>query len=177
VSRGVPWGKDGLKRAYAVAIHDEPSRTGFRAGEPHQLLSGFARIERKIASEKAGFSMSDYELDFGKLLNESVERSYVIDVRVCKGDMPDRGIQMLRSTEYLGRRASEVGVNKGEPIVFPDQEAVNHSKACQPKQTLGFLGEFHTGTGEIRAWLPARTWELARLFRVGRFFRGGRDRR
>jgi len=97
----MPWGKDGLKRAYAVAIHEEPSRTGFRAGEPHQLLSGFARIERKIASEKAGFSMSDYELDFGKLLNESIERADVINVPVRQGNSPDGGAQMSGGIEDL----------------------------------------------------------------------------
>jgi hypothetical protein len=91
----VTGGGDSLKRANAIAIYEQPRRPRFRAGETNQLFAGFSCIQRKVGREKTGFTLANNEFDFGQRVDDSVERSYVIDVRVCKGDTPDRGSKLL----------------------------------------------------------------------------------
>jgi hypothetical protein len=95
VPRRVTGGGNSLKRANAIAIQEQARRARFRAGKTNQLFAGFTYVQRKIVREKTAFALANNEFDSRKLLNESVKRPDVIDVRVCQGDTPDRGSKLL----------------------------------------------------------------------------------
>ena len=72
-------------------------------------------------------------------MGEGVHGSYVIDVSVRENDVADRRAQGSRCFAYAGCRSGEAGVNESEPIVFPDQETIDHAEASQSEEVFGFL--------------------------------------
>jgi hypothetical protein len=57
----------------------------------------------------------------------------MINVSVRENDAADRRTHGSRCFAYAGRRSGEAGINERESMVFPDQEAVDHAQASQPK--------------------------------------------
>jgi hypothetical protein len=87
--------KDSLEGANAVAVHEKAGRARSRAGEANQLLSGFAFVQREIASEEARFSLTNREFDTWKTLDYYVQSPNVVYVGMCQSDTEDWRIEMV----------------------------------------------------------------------------------
>ena len=85
----------------------------------------------------------------------------MIDVGVRQHDAADWRTQTLCRFAYAGRRTGNASINERESIVFPDQETIDHAKACQTKEVFCFLIWLHTRTRELGR--GRRCWRWARL--------------
>lgn len=150
----MPWRvtgrEDRLEGANAVTIAEEARGARFRPGESNQFLPGFTSIQREIASEEAGFSLANDQLDLRELENECIKRAQVIDMCMSQGNAPDRCIETVHHFYDGFVRMCKAGVNESEAIVFADQKTIDHAEASQAKQVFGFLFQFHSGTREAQ---------------------------
>jgi hypothetical protein len=119
--------KDGLKGADAVAIRKKARRARYRAGKANQLLSGFACIQREIASKEARFTLANREFDTRKLLDYCVQSTNVVYVSVRQGYASDRRIEASGGFQDARRCACQAGVNESEAVIFADKKTIDHS--------------------------------------------------
>jgi hypothetical protein len=81
---------------------------------------------------------------------DRVQGSDVINVSVRKRDTADWRAHPSGRFAYAGRRTGKAGINEGESIVFPDQEAIDHPETSQTKEIFCFLNKVHAEPREIQ---------------------------
>ncbi len=67
----------------------------------------------------------------------------MIKVSVRENDAADRRAKCPGNSKYAGRRPCKGGINESETIVFPDQEAIDHTETSQTEEIFGFPYKLH----------------------------------
>jgi len=74
----------------------------------------------------------------------------VINVGVREYDAADRHAKILRCFANTGSGSGKAGINESEPVVIPNQEAVDHAESGQTEQVFCFLNKLHAHPREIQ---------------------------
>jgi len=110
----------------------------------------FTCVERKVAPEKARLALANNKFDTWELLQQSVCGPHMIDVHVREYNAADRRVQTSRYIADTQSGSGKASINESQPIVFPNQETIDHAETRQTEQVFCFLNKLHADPREIQ---------------------------